>query len=388
MHKKFSSPIPSLVTLTLLLLACGDIKLQTFEGKQMESASAGEFLSTLKPPQNQQNQLRVMFFVDQSYSMIHGKCPSDLDGATPAQTGIGCSTPLQGIDPEGHRYQVLKKWLLELQQNLPNAKVAIFPFSGGMSERPRKYPYNQTPIKDGLEFYKFMPVTAAQTRVDDLVAEQVNDIKKDTRINEDNFVGSAPTYMGTTVPLPTLQYARDQIFSEMEGLQKQGLLHSTEFRFVYISDGIFNPIESLIDKALLMAGGNCSRKCLQDPRVVTCDGGWAAMNGKGWGSLTPEERAKWPMECGYPGPSGYIDSCYCINIGNDIIQAFGNPDDNKLERILDTLFQIKNLPNTPGVYRYFDKTGQLLYIGKATSLKKRVSSYFNRPQERRISELV
>ncbi len=34
------------------------------------------------------------------------------------------------------------------------------------------------------------------------------------------------------------------------------------------------------------------------------------------------------------------------------------------------------LPETPGVYQFFDKTGSLIYIGKAKNLKRRVSSYF------------
>ncbi|NLN95766.1 MAG: excinuclease ABC subunit UvrC [Bacteroidales bacterium] len=39
---------------------------------------------------------------------------------------------------------------------------------------------------------------------------------------------------------------------------------------------------------------------------------------------------------------------------------------------------LRTLPENPGIYQFLDKEGQIIYVGKAKNLKKRVSSYFTR----------
>ena len=53
----------------------------------------------------------------------------------------------------------------------------------------------------------------------------------------------------------------------------------------------------------------------------------------------------------------------------------------KFEKSPELKEKISILPDTPGVYTYYDSEGKVIYVGKAKNLKRRVSSYFNRTHD-------
>ncbi len=49
---------------------------------------------------------------------------------------------------------------------------------------------------------------------------------------------------------------------------------------------------------------------------------------------------------------------------------------------------LRTLTNRPGVYRMLDGAGNVLYVGKAKDLKRRVSNYFTRGLNLRLQSMV
>lgn len=65
-----------------------------------------------------------------------------------------------------------------------------------------------------------------------------------------------------------------------------------------------------------------------------------------------------------------------------MVQAKSNPRYDCLMGIVNTM------PECPGVYRYLDAEGTIIYVGKAKNLKRRVSSYFTKEHESRRTSLL
>ena len=58
-----------------------------------------------------------------------------------------------------------------------------------------------------------------------------------------------------------------------------------------------------------------------------------------------------------------------------MVQAKENPRIDYIKSIISVM------PESPGVYRYYDKDGTIIYVGKAKNLKRRVTSYFTKEHE-------
>jgi DNA polymerase III subunit epsilon len=58
------------------------------------------------------------------------------------------------------------------------------------------------------------------------------------------------------------------------------------------------------------------------------------------------------------------------------------------ERAFRRIGLVDGAPSAPGVYRFLDARGEVLYVGKATDLRSRLRTYFGQDPRRRIADLV
>ena len=62
--------------------------------------------------------------------------------------------------------------------------------------------------------------------------------------------------------------------------------------------------------------------------------------------------------------------------------------EGNIERISKLKNIVDSIPERPGSYQFFDKEGNIIYVGKAKNLKRRVSSYFLKEVDRFKTKLL
>src|SRR5882757_5385469 len=70
--------------------------------------------------------------------------------------------------------------------------------------------------------------------------------------------------------------------------------------------------------------------------------------------------------------------------GNGASPANGSGALSRAERVAE---QRRGLPDQPGVYLFYGEDGELLYVGKANSIKKRIASHFSGGDARLTSRI-
>lgn len=316
-----SSLLKRLSLLTIAIAAifssfqnCSNTKLVRADSISLGSVKG---LTRLTPPKDSDGTVRIVILVDQSYSMIMGKCPGDLDGTKPDFNGstAGC-TPLPGIDPEAHRYDVIDSWIDQLieDQSLDDPQIAIIPFSGGIKERPTK-----AELREANHKFKFLDLQTAKLWAKKLRDEHNSDLAK-----AEADVSNGPEFMGTTVPAPTLNYVYTMIEKEMTNLALSSQLETSKFKFIYMSDGAFKPIEPYLENALKLSGCPTQSECSSGSSHMACDAGSC---GVGWTCGYQLCNSDWP---------------------NRFMEFFGDPVTNKFENIIDIVQKTLSLPEKLG----------------------------------------
>ncbi|MFZ3231876.1 MAG: hypothetical protein WA160_16840 [Pseudobdellovibrio sp.] len=370
---------------------CAKVQLNKLE--QIDLFSSAENPYRLAPPNEIDIIRRYVFMVDMSNSMVAGPCPQDVNefgvwGASgygydpnkgypkqPQMDGFDCivdtnmaidrnlvlaqvtsNTPaynpysspyrtFKGNDFEGNRIETIQKWTDLLFQDssdavLKNTKIMLVPVSGGDSQTALNKDF-MTKFKLGLEatFVSLMDANEtkanAQTRINLMIDwfRQVHESDK-LLVSSNNIFRSMELKMGSTNPGLIIPVVYNAISSDMRSLGSR--LTYADYQVIHLTDGLLtpNPYKSL--QQLLQGYAPCASKCIfqanpsNDPKIFAED------------SKKCHEEARASAAA---AKASNTEPEVCSALINKIIDTWGSPDDNTLEKYDFYLGLIQNLPN-------------------------------------------
>ena len=251
--------------------------------------------------------------------MLRQRCPQELDwevAREDQQTGnTSTCTFVDGVDANATRYDLIEEWIRSFDMFTDkDVKFAILPFSGGIKQRPH-------PELGDANKMLFLDRDDALGFSQQLKGEQMSD---KIRLQQDMALN--PDFMGTSVPLPVLSYAKNLIEAEMYQLEQESKLAETPFHFVYLSDGVFKPTQQILERAKEVMGCNLPSCSSTPPSGYTCEY--------------------------FDGRNVTRGAC-CRQICDThlpqlVKDNWGDPEDNQYDKIIAALKDIQNLED-----RYF-----------------------------------
>lgn len=279
------------VALLVLGQQCARLPLELQKDTEFSQSSENPF--QLDTPHDYPVIRRYVILVDMSNSMISGACPQDVDAgllfSNPAPyqiydpnkkagdkfdnrgSGADCKASSQlpflkssiidnhpdinavtpsfylthlGIDHEGNRFKIVKKWINDVLKNstpaaLANIKIMLVPVSGGISQKKI-----ETKLKSEVgikSVYDLLSITDPKVQ-QILESLQVEHGRNLGLVQSDDIYRYETTTMGTTSPGATLKSIYDTMYADMRVLNKLGQLSFTEYNFTHLTDGIVNPM--------------------------------------------------------------------------------------------------------------------------------------------------
>lgn len=86
---------------------------------------------------------------------------------------------------------------------------------------------------------------------------------------------------------------------------------------------------------------------------------------------------------------GELEAEYGISTADELLKFQGTSTGKKFKMIKKSLIQdLNTLPGAPGVYFFKNKKDEIIYIGKAKSIRKRVNNYFANTAEKKAKNIV
>lgn len=253
--------ILSLSIFSLVLLTtfnnCGKVELRSQSSTPSPVSGASEKINYISIPELPEQQLRAVFLLDMSRSMMAGPCADSVDVMVQGMKSVPDCVAPSGVDNMGNRFKIIRDWTDQVQGAISKGiisetqvKLMLVPFTGGRQDDVLNILTLNWPGRKG--FATLGEFISALNRLEALWVVATTPINKSpiyppyipTSDQNTEVIKSrtqALLYFGTSVPGPRLDNINTAVANELETLKAADLTRAAQFEVVFISDGVAKP---------------------------------------------------------------------------------------------------------------------------------------------------